>query len=195
MELDEFPDLPLILDERAMTVTGRMVATRIDLSSIALKAGDRLDAYLRGLDQLTQSSHFRWQCQWEVNAIEPTALVVDLARIHWSQVDFCETNFSGSRIEEASIWLTDCRVDRGLPAITIERGSPYVYPPGKATRELNLTDVRAQLVLRWGLCGRGSNLAQALLWLESRHPTRPLLQKLLKPGDRHRSTIGRSSPD
>jgi hypothetical protein len=178
VELDDFPDLPVVLDERDVTVMGRHLAARIDLSEAAMTAGDRLGRYLDALQHTLLASKFRWHYELRVAAVAPPALAVNLARIHWEGVDFTATDFSGSTLDGA-VRLTDCRVASELPAISLSPGEPMVYPPERAATDLQLQGIREQLVLRWGL-QRGSHLAEALLWLEPRHPTGPLLEKILR---------------
>lgn len=183
MELDAFENLPLTLDEQSLHVTGRSITATIDLSPVAQAEGQRLQEYLRELDRVLGLSHFRWHCHFVVHDAVLQRLSCNLSRIHWKQVDFRATDFQGSTIEGA-VRLTGCVLDDALPPLDIAPGQALVYPPDKAARDLALTGVKEQLVLRWGLTREGGNLAQALLWLEPHHPTRALLQKLLRPHDR-----------
>lgn len=183
MQLDAFENLPLTLDEQSLHVTGRSVTATIDLSSVATAEGQRLQEYLQELDRLLGLSHFHWRCHFLVHDAAPLRIACNLSRIHWRQVDLRSTDFQGSTIE-GSLRVSACLLDDALPPIDIEPGQALVYPPDKAARDLALTSVKEQLVLRWGLTREGGNLAQALLWLEPHHPTRALLQKILRPHDR-----------
>jgi hypothetical protein len=167
----------VVLDETHILVTGRHLTTRVDLSRAAMTAGDRLDAYLDSLEAAFRASRFHWHYTLTVTGIAPSVLAVDLARIHWQAVDFTATDLSRATMR-GPVHLTECRVADPLPPLIIEPGAPLLYPPERAAAELALTDVREQLVLRWGLSRHG-HLAEALLWLEPRHPTRPLLEKIL----------------
>jgi len=194
IDLDGFPELPVVLPEESLLVTGRTVAATIDLSPVVREAGDRLAGYLQALDGVLAQSKFRWHCRLVASGEAPAALSGNLARVHWQDMDFTHTDFRDATIEGA-VALNQCRLADDLPPIDIDPGAPSVYPPQRAMRDLNLTDIREQLVLRWGLAGRGGHLAQALLWLEPRHSTRPFLEKVLARSDRRLVSIGRSPRD
>jgi hypothetical protein len=191
--LDGFEELPVVLDEDTVQVSGRGLTAPVNLSRQAMEAGERLGRYLDALDATLQASKFRWHCQLYAENIQPIRIVANLSRLHWRRVDFQATDLTGATVSGA-IRLTACRIAPELPEITIEPGEPMVYPPERAAAELGLRHVTEQLVLRWGLA-RGGNLAQALLWLEPRHPTRPLLERILRRSVTRNFAIGRSARD
>lgn len=193
MEQDGFADWPVLLSEDQLTVMGRTIRCTVDLSRLVDEAGDRLGPYLEGLQGLLARSPFHWHCRYKASDIAPRRLSGNLSRILWQRVDFTDTDFSGALLEGA-VSLLDCRVAPELPRISIEPGEPLVYPLPRAQRELRLLDVRELIVLRWGLARRGGHLAEALLWLEPRHPTRPFLEKILARPERRVVSIGRSDP-
>jgi hypothetical protein len=191
MEQDGFQEWPVVLPEDELTVMGRTIRATMDLSRVAAEAGDRLGSYLSGLEALMARSPFHWHCRYKVEGVSPPRLAGNLGRILWQRVDFTGTDFTGA-VLEGSIALLDCKVASDLPAMSIEPGELLVYPLPRAERELRLTDIREILVLRWGLARRGGHLAEALLWLQPRHSTRPLLEKILARPERRLGTIGRS---
>jgi hypothetical protein len=191
MEQDGFQEWPVVLPEDALTVMGRTIRATMDLSRVAEEAGDHLGNYVSGLEALMARSPFHWHCRYKVEGVRPPRLSGNLGRILWQRVDFTETDFTGA-VLEGSIALLDCQVASDLPAMSIEPGELLVYPWPRAQRELRLTDIREILVLRWGLARRGRHLAEALLWLQPRHSTRPFLEKILARPERRLGTIGRS---
>ncbi|NMP22310.1 hypothetical protein [Sulfobacillus harzensis] len=180
LQIEDFADYPLRLNEEQLTVQGTHIFAHLNVSRFADEHGDRLDQYLDALEVVLQRSRFRIQYRLDVSAIAPSKLVVDLSRINFSEVNFENTDLTACRISDG-LSLSRCLVDPSLPPLTVGPQELFRYPPVKAAKELGIQDAKDQFVLRWGLTQDARHLGQAFLWLERRYPkTELVLARLLK---------------
>ncbi len=178
--MDDFDAYPLRLPEKELTIHGANISATIDISTFADQQGRELQKYIEQFETAVAGSKFHLQYQLVVQKISPAALVVDLSRVHFIEVNFENTDLSGSHLS-GTLALTRCLIDPSLPPVTVRPGEVFRYPPIKAARELGITDAKDLFVLRWGLTQDARHLGQAFLWLERRYPnSESVLARLLK---------------
>lgn len=180
IRLDDFDEYPLRLPENELRIRGASVSATIDVSAFARERGGDLEHYLDRLEAAAAQSKFRLQYQLVIQNISPDVLAVDLSRLHFVEVNFENTDLSGSHLG-GQLALTRCVIDASLPPLTVQPGELFRYPPVTAARELGITNPKDLFVLRWGLTQDTRHLGQAFLWLERRYPqTERVLARLLK---------------
>ncbi|AUW95414.1 MAG: hypothetical protein C7B44_09960 [Sulfobacillus thermosulfidooxidans] len=168
------------LDSEQLEVHGRHINSVIDISHITMERGTELGVYVKRLNETIAQSKFHMRYGLLVHNVSPPVLRADLSLIHFRECNFEATDFSGSIIS-GPLSVERCIIDGQLPPLSIGGNELFRYPPGKAARELGITDVKDVLVLRWGLTQDARHVGQAFLWLERRYPkTEEVLARVLR---------------